>query len=469
MSAPWKTVVAFAIVLLAVSFVVLPGGNDSTSQVAAPVEGDDVGSLMQLGSLTSHVHRSVQVDKSGPALAQKAEEGKRNGTAVATPLIAFVDAIVHYMEPVGSFVGIEGTLHHFTAAIAQAGFGSSFLVFIGVLFGVGAIFAVVFLALSRDKASAYADLDSSDKKRYSGGRPREKEPSQAQMPWNRQPSSSNGPSPPLSGLDVSRDQSFPTPNFPAPNEYKQQFAVPRSSEGSLNMPLSASRLPGGSTPQLQSLVPGSNPELVSSDPRLNTSAGPVPEGEPPPLCPTLVLPVCEARFAVAVHALADASKDFDVIGLSGTPLLRVAMRGHSASRSLEISMAHPGSTPRVTIRTKNEDMRPGASKSLEILGPQGTSYGDLVLQPSGAFFVIRDQRTVMIIDGDTVGLWLTVTSGEGRPLASVMCGGENFGGVEHLELHVNPGIDAVLVLSCVLAVVLMSPNMTDTQHVTQSM
>jgi len=178
---------------------------------------------------------------------------------------------------------------------------------------------------------------------------------------------------------------------------------------------------------------------------------------PPPLCPALVLPVCEARFAVPMTALLNVDpKGFDVVGLSGNPLLRAVLRSETSGPStLEIILAHAHSSPRATVGPPRQA---SAGNGWEICGPNNTFYGMLVHQSNGGFVVSHGNpgRQVMVIEGDIRAKRLTVSSGDCRALASVSCGSSNFD-VEHMELRVHPGVDAVLVLSCVLAVVLLTP------------
>jgi hypothetical protein len=175
---------------------------------------------------------------------------------------------------------------------------------------------------------------------------------------------------------------------------------------------------------------------------------------PPPLCPTLVLPVCEARFGVNMAELALLTSDgeIDIVGLSGNPLLRAAIKKVHGNRRLEISMPEAGSAPRATVGPA----APG-SRSLELRALKGAFYGMLEMRSVGACYVMKDGNVVLTIDGDTDSLQLSIKSGSGVALASVRCSTEFLGGIDHVEVRVEPGVDTVLVLSCVLAVLLLSP------------
>jgi hypothetical protein len=184
---------------------------------------------------------------------------------------------------------------------------------------------------------------------------------------------------------------------------------------------------------------------------------------PPPLCPTLVMPVCEARFGIPMYELAqlDSEGELGIVGLSGNPLLKAVVKkfdGHQ--RMLEISMPELYSAPRATItpsplHTYGQAQK--SSRAMEIRGMRGSFYGVLEMRSSGACYVVKDGQTVLTIDGEEHSLQLSIKSSIGAQLASVGCAAEPFGGVDHVEIRVEPGVDTVLVLSVVLAVLLLSP------------
>jgi len=249
--------------------------------------------------------------------------------------------------------------------------------------------------------------------------------------------------------------------------------------------------------------PLTSPHLSSSaaaDGR--TSAGSAAtSGLPPPLCPALVLPVSEARFAVPLQALTRVDpKGFDILGLSGNPLLHAAFRRSAAGSTLEVAMAHAHSSPRATVGPVSTNLDDGAASDgpvsgWDIRGPNGAFYGMLIPLASGAHVVqvgggVERQnpggsgsgwgapapasapvppplgskgstkaaagRQVMVIEGDIASKRLSVTSSGGRTLAAVSVA-RNASDAELLELRVHPNVDGILVLSCVLAVILLAP------------
>mmetsp|Transcript_11978 Transcript_11978/g.18957 ORF Transcript_11978/g.18957 Transcript_11978/m.18957 type:complete len:429 (+) Transcript_11978:37-1323(+) len=183
---------------------------------------------------------------------------------------------------------------------------------------------------------------------------------------------------------------------------------------------------------------------------------------PPPLCPSLVLPVCEARFGVPLNeihnkSLMSSECEIGIVGMSQNTLLRAAVKkvGNSNQRVLEIGMPEANSAPRATVGPA----APG-STSLQICGLRGAFYGTLEIRTNGACYVVKDNATVLSIDGSTSSLKLQIYSTPGSELASVRCSSEAFGGVDHVEVRVEPGVDTILVLACVLAVLLFPPHLS---------
>jgi hypothetical protein len=138
--------------------------------------------------------------------------------------------------------------------------------------------------------------------------------------------------------------------------------------------------------------------------------------------------------------------------MSQNILLRANIKRVGNQRLLELGMPEPNSAPRATVGPA-----PQGAKSFQICGLRGAFYGMLEMRSSGACYVVKDGKTVMSIDGDTNSLKLQLTSSSGTDLASVRCSSESFGGVEHVEVRVEPGVDTILILACVLAVLLLSP------------
>jgi hypothetical protein len=260
----------------------------------------------------------------------------------------------------------------------------------------------------------------------------------------------------------------PSGNRPASNvawgsqphlRYAESPAAQSVSRAGSHLPGMRTPMWKGSAPPTQASLQQRNADPFNLSPRVLPNLPPSPGNRvlPPPLCPTLVLPVCEARFGVRVPDLVSLARqpsqgEIGIVGLSGNTLLRAAMRIAGNQRMLELSMPEANSAPRATVGPSLI-----GSRSLEIRALKGAYYGTLEMRTSGACYVVKDGITVLIIDGNTDDLQLSIRSSQGVELASVRVSTELFGGSDHVEIRVEPGVDTVLVLSVVLAVLLLSP------------
>mmetsp|Transcript_6483 Transcript_6483/g.10303 ORF Transcript_6483/g.10303 Transcript_6483/m.10303 type:complete len:466 (-) Transcript_6483:147-1544(-) len=181
----------------------------------------------------------------------------------------------------------------------------------------------------------------------------------------------------------------------------------------------------------------------------------------PPLCPTIVMPLVEARFGIPLLEINKLMKhgcgELMVVGLSTNPLLRAVVRREGSGRSLEIAMPDCNGVPRATLSPCPREYENGMAHAttLEIRGMRGTFYGFLVMTEQ-ATYVTKEDQIVLSIGGQAASLQLVLTS-NGIKAADVRCSSEAFGGIDHVELRVEPGVDTVLVLAVVLAVLLLSP------------
>jgi len=177
----------------------------------------------------------------------------------------------------------------------------------------------------------------------------------------------------------------------------------------------------------------------------------------PPICPSLILSDCEARCAIAVKTLANMEGKpvhLDVIGLSGNQLFRAdvqPVRKGEASLMLNVSLAHSGSIPRVTV------LPPTRMGGMQINGPGGSLYGWLKQGEGGFYELVKDDALRLVISGNMEALDLEMRASTNRQIrATASRSLEYMGGEEHLEFRVQPGFDMVLIVSCVLAVLLIA-------------
>lgn len=177
---------------------------------------------------------------------------------------------------------------------------------------------------------------------------------------------------------------------------------------------------------------------------------------PPALYPSTGPPIHETCFGVPMSKIAQLSThgELRIVGLSGKPLFCASIRKDGSQHSLTISLIEAGSAPCATIGPNLQDLNRSGDGKLEIRGPNGYFYGFLQMRASGACDVNKDGETVMVIDVEYDSLQLSIKSCGGVPFAFVRISAEEFGGVEHVEIRIERGVDTLLVLSCVLAVLL---------------
>lgn len=176
-------------------------------------------------------------------------------------------------------------------------------------------------------------------------------------------------------------------------------------------------------------------------------------GKAPAICPALVLPHCEARFAVPWEKISSGVQGFDMFGVSGKHLLRTEVQGAPGGpRQFGFSMV-PAKSP---ILGSCSTVGGGPTR---VLAARGTPYGELRRgRRAGQFGLIRHASGEEIVSMrfepfPTNHLVLTDPDGGILGLASRCLDSDFFAGVDHLEVRVTPGADAILILCCVFGVV----------------
>lgn len=179
--------------------------------------------------------------------------------------------------------------------------------------------------------------------------------------------------------------------------------------------------------------------------------------ELPRIYPQLVMPMAHTRLAVPLPELRDRDFEVDVLGLSGVPLLSVAL-DRGGARGVLISLHSVGTLLAIV------------TPQMEILCSDGTHVG-----------VLKEERgsSQTLADNEP---WLVLRDREGRPIMVLATTRRDSGGrdfklsykpqglltecatavrrpalrrlpAEHYELVANPSVDAVLVLAVLLAAV----------------
>lgn len=208
------------------------------------------------------------------------------------------------------------------------------------------------------------------------------------------------------------------------------------------------------SPHRGSLTSAAAASPNTTGPRPSLSSTPsIPSGPPqtlPPLCPALLMPHCETWLGVAFDRLMEQEGTFGILGVSGTPLLYATKTSANAdgAKSIIISLT-PSRMPLLAT------MSGGPGSPPEIRAGSGHPYG--VLQPSGnsQYSLVCGGYPVMAVMLDVGSGKLLMQSVADRAIVghAARCKqSDYFEHGEHLEVRASPGVDAVLVLCCVLGV-----------------
>lgn len=162
-----------------------------------------------------------------------------------------------------------------------------------------------------------------------------------------------------------------------------------------------------------------------------------------------------------VHSLAPVGTGILNIGggLSGNVLLKANISRNQWGQRVEIVTPEVHALPRATIGNtqapRYDESSPQAKNLMDIRGMKGEYYGLLEVRSDGPCIVTRQGDQVMRIDGEpeTMRLWISSTGS--KPLASAELTQD--GGVELVDIRVNPGMDTVLALALLISVLLFAP------------
>lgn len=175
------------------------------------------------------------------------------------------------------------------------------------------------------------------------------------------------------------------------------------------------------------------------------------------------MPQCQAWFAAYFKDIEQVERfsTFDLLGHSGKALLRTEVNRNTGGGSLVVRMCPPKSP---TLGTLIYTAVPiGADpKPMELHGRKGR-YGDLIATRGAGplHYTVRRGGTDFIslsLSEQTSQLVLHTVMGDNQLACASRClQSEMLPDVDHLEVRVSPGADAVLVLLCVLGAVIFSP------------
>lgn len=237
-------------------------------------------------------------------------------------------------------------------------------------------------------------------------------------------------------------------------------ALPQSHVAALAAPLTPFQLPPTAGTRF------------GSRPSSNVSVPGHPDGGvigPPAICPSLILPRDEARFMVPSSSLRQqVCGPIDVFGTSGRKLMQAAVQGGDGNPySFSIASVGCEGDPRCTVRSV-DDARTSSSLHelgiLEVFGRSGKPYG--ILEPisggSVANLYCNGLHVMTIKVEDWQRMIAVSVSGEilatagPRPQATTQTPSAMRDEMPW-RVEVKPRVDAVLVVSCMLSVLLLWP------------
>eukprot|EP00930_Biecheleria_cincta_P075667 TRINITY_DN62846_c0_g1_i1.p1 TRINITY_DN62846_c0_g1~~TRINITY_DN62846_c0_g1_i1.p1 ORF type:complete len:381 (+),score=40.63 TRINITY_DN62846_c0_g1_i1:52-1194(+) len=176
---------------------------------------------------------------------------------------------------------------------------------------------------------------------------------------------------------------------------------------------------------------------------------------PPAICPSLVLPMHEARFMISLGRIRACMQGqlgpIDILGLSGHKLLHGMLEdARESGTRLTIASVNRENDPRAIIVTGKSVFRH------EVHGPDGQTYGTLDF--FGARVLLMQSITpVMVFDaGDPNALQYIASGMDGRVLATAGRHANELSEEDEVwRLQVRPGIDSILTMICMLAIILL--------------
>jgi len=163
-------------------------------------------------------------------------------------------------------------------------------------------------------------------------------------------------------------------------------------------------------------------------------------------------------FAVPLDALVGAAKGggFGMADAVGCQTLR-ALVSHNpfGSRKVQLFSSEDATSPCISV----EPPHPGSqakSGSFELFDVDGLRAGSVTPQSEGSLVVMADGHPQLVIDGSGSDWNLRISSHDGHCRATVSHIEDRPGEPGHIEIHVLPGLDPVLIVVCVLSILLLS-------------
>jgi len=331
-----------------------------------------------------------------------------------------------------------------------------------LVFMLAAIVMVVFviqtISFSMEDKTAKDDQKMSGWGRYDRPRPA------SSRDWNRalQPSPGNPYMQRFGPDGQERDTVGATSSLPPLTmPHSQRSSIASRPASQLNLEPEASLRYSSQNLEPRTMDPRSSEAMRTGSLSRSSQAG-VPDTAA--MCPNLILAHAEAQFSIPTESLRSLGAGSGPVGVlggqTGRPLLHARFSpptDGSAGLWLELSTTATSRFPHCSaglLRLRSSE----ANEKLVIRGPKGETFGRLEHTSGGAWDqnlpgwqLLRRGQLMMSIFSDPRGLTATA---DGHSIATATGHGDA------LRVQVSPGVDPLLTLLCMLAITLISPDLS---------
>lgn len=206
-----------------------------------------------------------------------------------------------------------------------------------------------------------------------------------------------------------------------------------------------------SSPGLRQTMPMGWPRHLPSAPsscaHCETSAAQVTGPSSRYLCPELVLNHSDTFLTVDVDAMIAPEGSFDVLGQSRSPVLRIRV---TRDRQVEIAMSDR-SPPLASISDVAVMVSVGEDDTLfHVFGKDRRFFATMLRRSGGAYLLVREKEMLMKVDVEPKSRRLMLLGHDLQPVGWAARAASQGGDV--MEVCVSAGVDAVIVLACVLGI-----------------
>eukprot|EP00929_Paragymnodinium_shiwhaense_P121360 TRINITY_DN9358_c0_g1_i1.p1 TRINITY_DN9358_c0_g1~~TRINITY_DN9358_c0_g1_i1.p1 ORF type:complete len:445 (-),score=84.09 TRINITY_DN9358_c0_g1_i1:30-1364(-) len=181
----------------------------------------------------------------------------------------------------------------------------------------------------------------------------------------------------------------------------------------------------------------------------------------PPLCESLVMPQTQARFMIKFDSLQRPNcESLDINSTTGRTLLKALLStSEDGHRFLKIVQLNCEDDPRVIVSKAPGDGDGSSPQALEVRGRKDILYGTIEISPgvSGCVLKHRGQRVMTLEEGVPADLRMSAYAMDRSPLgAAGRTAPSHRDQGDDWRITVKPGIDALLVMACMLAKLLLA-------------